>query len=367
MLLRTPLYNAHLKLGAKMVEFGGWEMPVQYTNVIDEHTATRNAAGLFDICHMGEISVKGKDALKFLQFLITSDLSKLSSGKAMYGAMCLENGGCIDDCFVYMHAAEDFMVVVNASNIRKDFEWMLKHKEKFAVAVKNISDDIAKIDIQGPKAEKIFQKLTSFSLKDLQRFHFATADVDGVKTLFSRTGYTGEDGFELYFPPEYAEKLWFKLLEVGKDDGLKPCGLGARDTLRIEACYSLYGHELTEDITPVEAGIGWAVAAKKESGFIGKEALKKQKEESCERELVAFEMVDKSIPRAEYRLFKDNEDIGFVTSGTFGPTLRKSVGLGLVKKGMVKLGDEFIVQIRDKDYKARAVPRPFYGFIGGKK
>ena len=365
-LKKTPLYNEHLKLGAKIVEFGGWLMPVQYTNVIEEHTATRTKAGLFDICHMGEFRITGRDSIKFLQKVVTNDVSKLEDGKAFYNAMCNEKGGVIDDLFIYRMNEEEFMMVVNASTIEKDFSWLLKHKEFFDdVDMADISDETGKIDIQVPKAEEILQKLTEFDLGSLERFHFVEDKAGNITAIISRTGYTGEDGFELYFPSGNAVELWNKLLEAGKEFGLKPVGLGARDTLRIEACYSLYGHELSEEITPLEAGIGFAVKLDK-GDFIGRMALEKQKN-SLKRKIAAFELMDKGIAREHYDVFKDNSKIGFVTSGTFSPTFKKSIGMAMLDAGSAAVGNEIAISIREKLYKAKVVERPFYSYKGKNK
>jgi|TARA_Y100000310_G_scaffold2885_1_gene3854 aminomethyltransferase len=362
-LKKIPLAQVHEQLGAKMVEFGGWYMPVQYSTVIDEHTTTRTKAGLFDICHMGEFIVKGPDSTQFLQQLIVGNLNKIIPGKAMYSLMCYENGTVIDDLFIYQLKENEFMIVVNASNIDKDFDWIKKHSDKFDVEIKNISEQTGKIDIQGPLSEKILKKLTNADLP--QRFHFIEADVAGIKTLFSRTGYTGEDGFELYIPSEETEKMWNALLEAGKDEGLKPIGLGARDTLRIEACYSLYGHEINESITPIEAGLSWAVKTDKED-FIGKSILEKQKKEGTEKTLVAFEMLERGIAREHYEVFVDDKNIGYVTSGTYSPTFRKSLGMALLKKEFSNIGNKINIKIRGKLYNAIVVKRPFYEYNGGK-
>ena len=362
-LKKTPLVNVHEKLGARMVEFGGWYMPVQYTNVIDEHTTTRTKAGLFDICPMGEFIGKGKDSTQFLQQLIVGNINKLIIGKVMYSLMCYENGTVIDDIFIYHLKENEFMIVVNTSNIDKDFDWIKKHSDKFDVEIKNISEQTGKIDIQGPLSEKILKKLTNADLP--QRFHFIEADVAGIKTLFSRTGYTGEDGFELYIPSEETEKMWNALLEAGKDEGLKPIGLGARDTLRIEACYSLYGHEINESITPIEAGLSWAVKTGKKD-FIGKSILEKQKKEGTEKTLVAFEMLERGIAREHYEVFVDDKNIGYVTSGTYSPTFRKSLGMALLKKEFSNIGNKINIKIRGKLYNAIVVKRPFYEYNGGK-
>lgn len=358
MLKKTPLYDDHVKLNAKIVEFGGWWMPVQYTAVIDEHTATRSHAGLFDTCHMGEFEVSGQGSLEFLQRVTVNDVSKLTPGKAQYNIICNEKGGTVDDCFVYCLAPNEYMVVVNAGTIEKDFTWLQHHAPK-EVTLKNMSDATAKLDIQGPAAQKILQQCTSHELSMIQRFHFVNGVVDGIPTLISRSGYTGEDGFELYFPATNASQIWNTLLHIGKPYGLKPCGLGARDTLRLESCYSLYGHELTEQITPVEAGIGWAVKENKPD-FIGKSVLAQQKIQGPERIIAPFEMREHGIAREHYTVMSGEKMIGTVTSGTFSPTFKKSIGLALVERPYSSVGNELLIVIRDKTYKAMVVKRPFY-------
>jgi len=360
---KTPLYDEHVKLNAKIVPFGGWMMPVQYTNVIEEHTAVRTRVGIFDTCHMGEFDVLGRDAFKLLQLVGTNDISKLEDGKAMYSVLCYENGTVIDDCFIYRFSADHYMVVVNASTIKKDFDWLNFQKEKnaFDAAITDMSSTTAKIDIQGPRAFDALQKLTYTNLADLKRFYFISGKVADINCIISRTGYTGEDGFELYFAAEKAPLLWNKLLEAGTEFGIMPCGLGARDTLRLEACYSLYGHELAENITPIEAGLSWAVKTDKE--FVGRQILAYQKTGNNKRILVALEMLDRGILRENYGVFSDKKKIGYVTSGTFSPTFRKSIGLALIEKDYAAIGTEVYVKIRGNIAKAKVVKRPFYEFM----
>jgi len=346
-----------------MVAFNSWHLPVYYTNVMDEHTATREKAGLFDVCHMGEFIIQGPDSISFLQKLIVSNLNKIYPGQAMYSLMCYENGTTVDDIFVYQLKENEFMLVVNAGNIDKDFNWIKSHADKFNVEISNISEKTGKLDLQGPLAEKILKKLTTAELP--KRFHFIEADIIGIKTLVSRTGYTAEDGFELYLQSEETEKMWNKLLEAGKDEGLKPIGLGARDTLRIEACYSLYGHEINESITPIEAGLSWAVKPGK-NDFIGKSILEKQKKEGTEKTLVAFEMLERGIAREHYEIFADDKNIGHVTSGTYSPTFKKSLGMALLKKEFSNIGNKINIKIRGKLYNAIVVKRPFYEYNGRK-
>ena len=361
MLKKTPLSSVHEKLRAVMVEFGGWYMPVQYANVIDEHLATRQKVGLFDICHMGEFEIKGESSLKFLQKLLTNDISNLEVGKAMYSVMCYEDGGCVDDLFVY-NLNGKYMLVVNAENIGKDLEWLNKNKIE-GVQITNISDETAKFDIQGPDSENVLQKLTDTNLSEIKRFYCKEILLNGIPMLISKTGYTGENGFEIYFNSEKAVEMWDKILEAGREFGIKPVGLGARDTLRLEAGYSLYGHEISENLNPIEAGIGFVVKFNKD--FIGKDVLQRQAEEGTEKKLFCFEMVDRCVPRENYKIF-DKEEIGFVTSGTFSPTFKKGIGIGYIKTGLKKIGDEIKIKIRDKLYSAEIVERPFYKYVGNK-
>lgn len=359
-LKRTPLYDIYKKMGAKTIDFGGWELPVQFSGIKEEHQAVRERAGLFDVSHMGEIEVAGAGAEAFLQTLLTNDVSKLKPGDAQYTAMCYEDGGTVDDLIVYKRAADRFLLVVNAANTDKDFEWIRSHAPA-AVAVKNASNDYAQLALQGPKAEAILQKLTEERLEDIGFFKFKEpVAVAGVPALVSRTGYTGEDGFEIYLPWAEAPKVWEALLAAGKDDGLLPCGLGARDTLRFEAKLPLYGQELGPDITPLEAGIGFAVKLDKAADFIGKEALAAQKANGIPRKLVGLEMIDKGIPRAHYEVYKDGVKIGVVTTGTQSPTLKKNLGLALVERTAAAIGTEVEVDIRGKRKKAIVVKTPFY-------
>ncbi|MBW2975705.1 glycine cleavage system aminomethyltransferase GcvT [Candidatus Woesearchaeota archaeon] len=361
-LKRTPLYEEHVRLGAKIVDFSGWEMPVYYSNVIEEHTTVRQKAGIFDICHMGEFLVQGKDAFNIIQNIITNDLNRLEDGKAFYSCMCLEDGGIIDDLFVYRFNEDKFMIVVNAGNVDKDFRWILKHKGSFDAEIINSSDKMSKIDLQGPKAKDILQKCTGFSLGSLKRFHFVEDNINNIPTIISRTGYTAEDGFELYFDAAKAAEVWNMLLEGGKDLGLRPIGLGARDTLRIEACYSLYGHEANERINPFEANVGFTVSFDK-GDFVGKDALLKAKE-NLKRKVLAFEMLDRAIARENYEIFKGPDKIGFVTSGTFSPTFKKPLGMAMLNIQEARAGNIVDIKIRDSLHKAKVLERPIYGFNG---
>ncbi|MCG1022701.1 glycine cleavage system aminomethyltransferase GcvT [Sutcliffiella horikoshii] len=359
-LKKTPLYEAYKNHGAKTIDFGGWDLPVQFSSIKDEHEAVRTKAGLFDVSHMGEIEVKGKDSLAYLQKMMTNDVSKLKDGGAQYTAMCYPDGGTVDDLLIYKKADEDYLLVVNASNIEKDFDWLKSHVTE-EVEVINISESIAQLAIQGPLAEKILQKLTSTDLSAIKFFKFNdNVEINGVRALVSRTGYTGEDGFEIYCQQEDAVQLWDMLLDAGKEDGLVPCGLGARDTLRFEANLALYGQELSKDITPIEAGIGFAVKTNKEEDFFGKEVLKEQRENGAPRRMVGIEMIDKGIPRHGYEVFVGDEKVGEVTTGTQSPTLKKNIGLALLEKDFTELETEVEVQVRKKRLKAKVVKTPFY-------
>lgn len=359
-LKRTPLFESYG--GAKTIDFGGWDLPVQFSSIKEEHEAVRTKAGLFDVSHMGEITVKGPDSLAFLQKLLTNDISKVKPGGAQYSAMCYEDGGTIDDLLVYMLAENDYLLVVNASNIEKDYEWMLS--QKFGdVEIINISNETAQLALQGPKAEEILQTLVQDTdLKEIGFFKFnENVKVAGVSALVSRTGYTGEDGFEIYCHTDDAAKLWTEIIKAGKPFELVPCGLGARDTLRFEANLPLYGQELSKTITPIEAGIGFAVKVQKEMDFNGKEVLKKQKEDGPSRKIVGIEMVDRGIPRHGYSVWNaNNELVGEVTTGTQLPTSKRNVGVALVKTEESNLDQELFVEIRDKKVKAKVVPLPFY-------
>ncbi|MFC4617973.1 glycine cleavage system aminomethyltransferase GcvT [Camelliibacillus cellulosilyticus] len=359
-LKKTPLYETYKQMGAKTIDFGGWELPVQFSSIKDEHQAVRERAGLFDVSHMGEIAIMGSDAEDFLQSLVTNDVSKLKEGGAQYTAMCYEDGGTVDDLIIYKRGAADYLLVVNASNTDKDFEWIQSHL-KGDVTAKNISSEIAQLAIQGPKAESILQRLTDTDLSAIGFFKFkAPILIADVEALVSRTGYTGEDGFEIYLPWHDAPKVWDAILAAGTADGLLPCGLGARDTLRFEAKLPLYGQELTPTISPLEAGIGFAVKVDKDHDFIGKAALKAQKEKGVPRKLVGIEMIDKGIPRSHYQVLIGDATVGEVTTGTQSPTLKKNLGLALVDKAQSAPGTEVDVDIRGKRRKAVIIKTPFY-------
>lgn len=356
---RTPLYEKHVEQNGKLIDFGGWELPVEYSKITEEHEAVRNAAGLFDVSHMGEITVEGEDAEKFVQYVVTNDISVLSDYQIAYTPMCYPDGGIVDDLLVYKINNKKYLLVVNASNTDKDFEWM-KSNQFGDVKIENVSESYAQLAIQGPNAEIILQKLTDKNLSEIEFYHFAeNVMIKDINALVSRTGYTGEDGFEIYLASSDGPKLWDLLLNEGKDSGLVPAGLGARDTLRFETCLPLYGQEIDKDITPLEAGLGIFVKLAKED-FIGKEALAKQKVEGVKRRIVGFEMVDRGIPRIHYEVSADGKIIGHVTTGSFAPTLKKNLGLALVDVEYAKEGTEFDIIIRNKNVKAVAIKKPFY-------
>ncbi|NLC76153.1 MAG: glycine cleavage system aminomethyltransferase GcvT [Clostridia bacterium] len=357
-LKRTPLYDAHVELGAKMVDFGGWEMPVQYSGIVKEHHAVRNAAGLFDVSHMGEFVIKGPDALKAIQYLLTADFSHQQVGQCMYAMMCYPSGGVVDDLIVYKTGDDEYMLVVNAGNIEKDWAWIQDHIKDFNVEVKDISDRTGEVALQGPKALEVLQQLTDVNLDGIKPYWFTRGDVAGKPCLISRTGYTGEDGFEVYCDAGDTRLIWDRILEAGKGI-VEPAGLGARDSLRFEAKMPLYGHELDENITPLEALLGKFVALDKEEDFIGKAALLKQKQEGVPRKVRGLEMIGRGIARAGYPVKKDGQVIGHITSGMPAPTVGKNLGMALIKSEFAEIGTEVDVEIRGKDVKAVIIKPPF--------
>ncbi len=358
-LKRTPLYEQHLALGARLVEFGGWEMPVQYSSILDEHRAVRTRAGLFDVSHMGEFKIEGNDALAFLQHLVPNDVSRLAIHQALYTQLCLPNGDTIDDLIIYHLADNHYMMVVNAANIDKDFAWVQQEAKNFDVQITNQSDTTALLALQGPEAQSILQPLTEVDLSAILYYDCAPGMVDGINCIISRTGYTGEDGFELYCAPVDAPKLWNTLLAAGKERGLLPAGLGARDTLRLEAGYCLYGHELDEQTNPLEARLGWTVKLDK-GEFIGRNALVKVKEEGLKRKLIGVEMSERGICRGGYAVYEDDQQIGALTSGAPSPTLNKNIGMGYVETSHAIVGKTVHIDIRGKRTAAQIVALPFY-------
>jgi len=358
-LKRTPLYERHLALGARLVEFSGWEMPVQYSSILDEHRAVRTCAGLFDVSHMGEFKIEGPDSLAFLQYLVPNDVSRLAIHQALYTQLCLPNGGTIDDLIIYYLAENHYMMVVNAGNIDKDFAWVEQQAKIFDVQVFNQSDTTALLALQGPEAQAILQPLADVDLSTIRYYHCEPGVVDGINCIISRTGYTGEDGFELYCAPVDVVTLWNDLLAAGKERGLLPAGLGARDTLRIEAGYCLYGHELDEQTNPLEAGLGWTIKLNK-GEFIGRDALLKVKEEGPKRKLIGIEMIERGISRAGYAIYENDQQIGSLTSGAPGPALNKNIGIGYVEASHAVVGNTVQIDIRGKRTAAQIVVLPFY-------
>ncbi len=340
-----------------MVDFAGWDMPVQYTGVLQEHENVRANVGLFDVSHMGEIEFKGAGALEEANRLITNDLAKCGDGQAVYAGLLNEQGTFIDDVVAYRFSPEHIFICVNASNVEKDFAWMSQNAKK--VKPVNRSDDFAQIAVQGPKAFALVQKLANKPLDGVGTYRFTTGQVAGVEAIISRTGYTGEDGFELYIAPNDAEKLWFALLEGGKGDGCAPAGLGARDSLRTEMKYALYGNDIDDQHTPLEAGLGWIVKMDK-GEFIGRDALAAQKAAGVPRKLVGFELTEAGIPRGGYGILSNGEKVGVVTSGTMGPSVKKAVGIGYVPTALAAEGSTFHVEIRGAAKAARVVKTPFY-------
>jgi aminomethyltransferase len=375
MLKRTPLYNAHQKLGARLIEFGGWEMPVQYTGIIDEHQAVRNAAGIFDIAHMGEVFVSGPAASEFLNRLLTNDIRKLLVGVGQYSLMCNERGGVIDDLYAYRLADDQFLLIINASRIEADVAWveqqLAKSANRSSVKFENASNTTSAVAIQGPRVKEFIDfcfpgashggtkvaKPSELNKNQIANYSWGPSR---ASIWIARTGYTGEDGFEIIAPANAIESIWHHLFEAGKNFGLKPAGLGARDTLRTEVCYPLYGHELDENTTPIDAGVGFFVALDK-GDFIGRPVLAQQKAEGTKKKLVAFKMADKSAPpRPHYPICSGETKIGEVTSGTQSPSLGIGIGLGYVSPEFAKVGTNIEIEIRGRRFPAQVVKKPIY-------
>ncbi len=356
---RTALYEIHKKLGAKIVPFAGFEMPLKYTGDIEEHVNVRTKLGVFDVSHMGEFYIEGPNALDLVQWITSNDASKLTDGKVQYSCFPNGKGGIVDDLLVYRLNAEKYLLVVNAANIDKDWEWV-NENNKFGAKLRNASDEISQLAVQGPLALKAMQKLTDYPITEMKYYTFANIEFAGLPNiLFSTTGYTGAGGCEIYFPNQYAEKIWNAIMEAGKEYGIKPTGLAARDTLRLEMGYCLYGNDIDDTTSPIEAGLGWIVKFTKD--FIDKERLLKQKEEGVSKKLVGFEMVERGIPRHNYEIFDENNNkIGHVTSGTMSPMMKKGIGLGYVKTEFSKPGSYIYIGIRNKKLKAEVVKLPIY-------
>ncbi|MGD8397202.1 MAG: glycine cleavage system aminomethyltransferase GcvT [Candidatus Eiseniibacteriota bacterium] len=357
---RTPLFESHEQLGARLVDFAGWEMPVYYDSIIAEHQAVRERAGLFDVSHMGEFRVHGPGAEAFIDRMVANAVGGIEDGQALYTPMCNERGGTVDDLIVYRLAAHDYLMVVNASNIDKDFAWLEKHVTgDDDVQLRNLSDEVALLAVQGPRAVEILARGGGDEVADIGYYRFRRLAVWGIPAIVARLGYTGEDGFELMVEGGGAARLWKALREAGTGSGLAPAGLGARDTLRFEAGYCLYGHELTDEIGPLEAGIGWAVKLQKEE-FIGADPLRQQKAAGLERKLVALEMDGRRVPRQGATVLAGRQPIGEVTSGMFAPTLGCPAALALVRRGVVGTGDAVEIDLRGTPCAARVVRKPLY-------
>ncbi len=354
---KPPLYEVHVALGAKMVEFAGYWMPVQYRGIVEEHRKVRTSVGIFDVSHMGEFIIKGTDATAYLQKMTLNDVTKLVDYRAQYTAMCYEHGGMVDD-FILYRFPDHYMVVVNASNRAKDYDWMQAHLSG-EVSLTDISDDYCLFAVQGRRAEATLQKLADLDLSEIKFYGFRLGRLAGVEVHFFRTGYTGEDGFEVGVPAEQAVTVWNAILEAGRAFDIEPIGLGARDTLRLEMKYCLYGNDIDETTNPIEAGLGWITKLDK-GDFIGRAALLKVKEAGPSRKLVGFAMTERAVPRHGYRILKDGEEIGYVTSGTFSPSLEKGIGLGYVRRPHDEIGTPIQIEVRNKTAQAEVVKTPFY-------
>lgn len=355
---KTALHAVHQSLGAKMIPFAGFDMPVRYSSDMDEHHAVRNAVGVFDVSHMGEFWVMGPHALDLIQWVTSNDAAKLTPGKVQYSCLPNGKGGIVDDLLVYCIGPEEYMLVVNASNIEKDWNW-IQSQNRFGAKMENFSDHISLLAIQGPLAKQVIQKLTTVNLDEVPYYNFTKGTVAGIEnTIISNTGYTGAGGFELYVPNDKVEELWNALFEAGKPEGIKPIGLGARDTLRLEMGFCLYGNDIDDSTNPLEAGLGWITKFTKD--FVDSDYLKKQKEEGLKRKLVGFELVDKGIARGHYAIkTQDGTEIGMVTSGTMSPTLGKSIGLGYVPTAYSKPDAAIWIDVRGRLLEAKVVSIPF--------
>lgn len=354
-LIKTCLHDRHVKQGALMSPFGGFDMPIQYTNITDEHNAVRQHVGVFDVSHMGEVRVKGPDAYKYVSHIFVNDVTGAPDGQIYYGMMCYENGGTVDDLLVYKVNDEEYFLVINAANIDKDVAWIMKNAEGYNVTITDESPKYGEVAVQGPEAEATLIKVLGLPVEDIAFYNFKTFDVDGEEIIVSRTGYTGEDGFEIYGSHDYIRKVWDKLMEAG----VTPCGLGCRDTLRFEVGLPLYGDELSADITPLEASLSMFVKLDKPE-FIGKEALAKQKAEGVKHRIVGLELEGNAIPRHGYPVEKDGEVIGEITTGYRSISTGKSVAMAMINKPFDKLGTEVEVRIRKKTFPAKVVKKRFY-------
>ncbi len=362
-LKQTPLNAAHRRLGARMVDFGGWDMPVQYPlGTVEEHLRTRTRAGLFDVSHMGEIDVRGRDAVAFVNRIVSNDAAKLTDGQAQYSALTTPAGTVVDDLLVYRWASDHLWLVVNASTTDKDWEWITSNKKDEQVELRNVSAEFCQIALQGPEALRILQTLTDTPLDEIKYYHFREGAVDNVPAIISRTGYTGEDGFEIYAAPAKAGQLWDKMLDAGNHgtpEGVAPCGLAARNTLRLEAALALYGHEINDATTLLEANLGWICKLNK-GDFTGRDALARQKEAGVKRRLVGFEIIERGIARDEQDVLINGERVGRVTSGSPAPYLKKNIGMAYVPIEHARENQEIQIDVRGRMVGARIVPTPFY-------
>jgi aminomethyltransferase len=355
----TPFTKKHLALGAKMHEFAGYNMPIEYSGIIDEHLTVCKGVGVFDVSHMGEFWVKGSNALAFLQRVTSNNVAALVPGKAQYTCFPNENGGIVDDLLVYCFEEGKYLLVVNASNIEKDWNWCVKHNTEGAI-LENASEHTAQLAVQGPKAAELLQRLTPVLLSEIPYYSFQTGEFAGVKdVILSNTGYTGAGGFELYFYPDAADRIWDAIFEAGVEFGIKPVGLGARDTLRLEMGFCLYGHELDDATSPIEAGLGWITKFTEGKRFINREMIERQKNEGTARKLIGFEMIDRGIPRDDYEIYVKDEKIGRVTSGTMSPIRKIGIGMGYVKTEYAQLGTELEIDVRGRRLKGVVVKPPF--------
>jgi len=358
---KTPMYDEHKSLGGNMVEFCGWNLPVHYeVGIVEEHRRVRSAAGLFDVSHMGEVWISGEGAEAWLQRLVTNDVEAMHDGQVVYNFMCYPNGGVVDDLLVYRFSRTRYYLVINAANVEKDVAWLKMNLPPSGVELRDVSSQTSEVALQGPAAERILQKLVPFDVSALGFFHFVPqTTLDGVEVLISRTGYTGEDGFEIYAPWEAGAQIWRAVMAAGKDEGLLPVGLGCRDSLRFEACLPLYGQEISPSITPLEAGLGFFVKLDKKE-LIGGAALRGLKEGGLSRKSVALELLDKGVPRHDQEVRYEGRPVGFVTTGGYAPSLDKSIALAMVPAELAVEGTEFAVVIRDKEKRARVIKKPFY-------
>lgn len=356
-LKKTPLHEVHARLGARFVSFAGWQMPVKYSGEVEEHLVVRSSCGLFDISHLGQVEVSGPGALGAVQYLTTNNATALDDGQCQYTLLCNPEGGVVDDCVVYRFSFKRFLFCVNAVNTGKVFKWISENCPD-NVKVEDRSASYVLLSLQGPASAKVLGGLSAVEPSSIKHFHFLETSVAKVKAVVSRTGYTGEDGFELYIAPRKAERVWQALLEAGRDEGLLPCGLSARDSLRLDMAYPLYGNELSQETTPLEAGLKKFI--KLDTNFIGKEALHRQSNAGVKKRLVGFEMIDRGIARPGYRITKDGKTVGEVTSGSFSPTLRRAIAMGYVEEDLSAPGTEIEVEVRQRPLKALVMKTPFY-------